>query len=107
MRTCRHGIRKLCDAELREPAGDRRHDAGGRRIHHLVGVQHGIGLGLSTYLASPPAIGGTSAAAGAFTTLSASSTVSGTGFSAYLASPPDWRDGASRRCVHDGDRRIS
>lgn len=34
------------------------------------------------------AIGGTTAAAGAFTTLSASSTVSGTGFSDYLASPP-------------------
>ncbi len=38
--------------------------------------------------ASPPAIGGTTPAAGAFTTLSASSTVSGTGFSTYLASPP-------------------
>ena len=73
------------------------------------------GTGFSTYLASPPAIGGTTAAAitgttitantgfagphngtvgattpntGAFTTLSASSTVSGTGFSTYLASPP-------------------
>lgn len=33
-------------------------------------------------------IGGTTPAAGAFTTLSASSTVSGTGFSTYLASPP-------------------
>jgi hypothetical protein len=33
-------------------------------------------------------IGATTAAAGAFTTLSASSTVSGTGFSNYLASPP-------------------
>lgn len=33
-------------------------------------------------------IGGTTAAAGAFTTLSASSTVSGVGFSNYLASPP-------------------
>lgn len=33
-------------------------------------------------------IGGASASAGAFTTLSASSTVSGTGFSTYLASPP-------------------
>lgn len=33
-------------------------------------------------------IGVTTAAAGAFTTLSASSTVSGTGFSTYLASPP-------------------
>ena len=38
--------------------------------------------------ATPPAIGGTTPAAGAFTTLSASSTVSGTGFSTYLASPP-------------------
>ena len=33
-------------------------------------------------------IGSTTPAAGAFTTLSASSTVSGTGFSTYLASPP-------------------
>ena len=33
-------------------------------------------------------IGATTASAGAFTTLSASSTVSGTGFSTYLASPP-------------------
>jgi len=33
-------------------------------------------------------IGGTTTAAGSFTTLSASSTVSGTGFSTYLASPP-------------------
>ena len=33
-------------------------------------------------------VGSTTAAAGAFTTLSASSTVSGTGFSTYLASPP-------------------
>lgn len=33
-------------------------------------------------------VGATTPAAGAFTTLSASSTVSGTGFSAYLASPP-------------------
>jgi hypothetical protein len=39
-------------------------------------------------LASPPAIGSTAAAAGAFTTLSASSTVSGAGFDTYLASPP-------------------
>ena len=38
--------------------------------------------------ASPGAIGGTTASTGAFTTLSASSTVSGTGFSTYLASPP-------------------
>ena len=34
------------------------------------------------------AIGANSASSGAFTTLSASSTVSGTGFSTYLASPP-------------------
>ena len=33
-------------------------------------------------------VGATTASAGAFTTLSASSTVSGTGFSTYLASPP-------------------
>ncbi|MGA3308680.1 MAG: hypothetical protein ABSD08_08700 [Xanthobacteraceae bacterium] len=33
-------------------------------------------------------VGATTAAAGAFTTLSASSTVSGSGFSTYLASPP-------------------
>jgi hypothetical protein len=38
--------------------------------------------------ATPPAIGNTTPAAGSFTTLSASSTVSGTGFSTYLASPP-------------------
>lgn len=37
---------------------------------------------------SPGAIGSTSANTGAFTTLSASSTVSGAGFSTYLASPP-------------------
>jgi hypothetical protein len=39
-------------------------------------------------LASPPAIGTTTPAAGSFTTLSASSTVSGAGFDTYLASPP-------------------
>lgn len=38
--------------------------------------------------AAPPAIGNTTANTGAFTTLAASSTVSGTGFSTYLASPP-------------------
>jgi hypothetical protein len=38
--------------------------------------------------ASPGPIGSTTASSGAFTTLSASSTVSGTGFSTYLASPP-------------------
>lgn len=50
------------------------------------------GAQLSNYirgtLVSPPAIGGTTPAAGAFTTLAASSTVSGAGFSTYLASPP-------------------
>jgi len=39
-------------------------------------------------LSSPPTIGNTTPNTGAFTTLSASSTVSGTGFSTYLASPP-------------------
>jgi hypothetical protein len=38
--------------------------------------------------ASPPPIGSTTPNTGAFTTLSASSTVSGVGFSNYLASPP-------------------
>jgi len=38
--------------------------------------------------AVPPAIGGVTPNAGAFTTLSASNTVSGIGFSNYLASPP-------------------
>lgn len=38
--------------------------------------------------AAPGAIGSGTASSGAFTTLSASSTVSGTGFSTYLASPP-------------------
>jgi hypothetical protein len=44
-------------------------------------------LGGATF-ASPGTIGSTAANTGAFTTLSASSTVSGTGFSTYLASPP-------------------
>lgn len=43
------------------------------------------GTGLSNYLASPPAIGGTAANSGAFTTLSASGTVSGTGFTNLVA----------------------
>ena len=47
-----------------------------------------ITLGGTLDLSSPPAIGSTAANTGAFTTLSASSTVSGTGFSTYLASPP-------------------
>ncbi|WP_369952264.1 hypothetical protein [Ralstonia syzygii] len=44
-------------------------------------------LGGATF-AAPGSIGSTTAGAGAFTTLSASSTVSGSGFSTYLASPP-------------------
>jgi hypothetical protein len=44
-------------------------------------------LGGATF-AAPGSIGSGTPAAGAFTTLSASSTVSGAGFSAYLASPP-------------------
>jgi hypothetical protein len=44
-------------------------------------------LGGATF-AAPGAIGSGTASTGAFTTLSASSTVSGTGFSTYLASPP-------------------
>lgn len=44
-------------------------------------------LGGATF-AAPGPIGSTTASTGAFTTLSASSTVSGTGFSTYLASPP-------------------
>jgi len=47
-----------------------------------------VTLGGTLDLSSPPAIGSTAANTGAFTTLSASSTVSGTGFSTYLASPP-------------------
>lgn len=38
--------------------------------------------------ASPGSIGSTTPGSGAFTTLSASSTISGSGFSTYLASPP-------------------
>jgi hypothetical protein len=38
--------------------------------------------------ASPGAIGSTTAGTGSFTTLAASSTVSGTGFTTYFASPP-------------------
>ena len=47
----------------------------------------GLAMTTSTSL-NGISIGTTTAAAGAFTTLSASSTVSGTGFSTYLASPP-------------------
>lgn len=41
-----------------------------------------------TGLASPPPIGSTTPNTGAFTTLSATSTISGAGFTAWLASPP-------------------
>lgn len=41
-----------------------------------------------TTLGSPPAIGGTVPSSGAFTTLSATGTISGTGFTAWAASPP-------------------
>lgn len=51
-------------------------------------VSGDINTALVGSLASPPAIGGTTPAAGSFTTLAASSTVSGSGFSTYLASPP-------------------
>jgi len=44
-------------------------------------------LGGTTF-AAPGPIGSTTASTGSFTTLAASSTVSGTGFSNYLASPP-------------------
>ena len=46
------------------------------------------GVGFTNYLASPPAIGGSAAAAGSFTNLNSSGTVAGSGFSTYLASPP-------------------
>lgn len=45
-------------------------------------------FGTSLNLSVPPAIGGTTPAAGSFTNLSSSGTVSGTGFTNYLASPP-------------------
>lgn len=45
-------------------------------------------LGSTVSALNAVSIGQSTAAAGAFTTLSASSTVSGTGFSTYLASPP-------------------
>ncbi len=43
---------------------------------------------VTALFATPPAMGGTTPAAGHFTTLSATSTISGAGFSTYLASPP-------------------
>lgn len=52
--------------------------------NHLFNGSFG-GTGVTTYLASPAAIGGSAPNGGAFTTLSASSTVSGAGFGNYLA----------------------
>jgi hypothetical protein len=46
------------------------------------------GPGMLAWAASPPAIGSTSPASGAFTMLSATGTVSGSGFATYLATPP-------------------
>ena len=46
------------------------------------------GYNLTAGTINSTTVGATSASTGAFTTLSASSTVSGTGFSTYLASPP-------------------
>ncbi len=48
----------------------------------------GLGTFAVANTATPPGIGTTTPNTGAFSTLSASSTVSGTGFSTYLASPP-------------------
>ncbi len=52
-----------------------------------IGTLYGNGEWILPSLQNTP-IGSTTASSGAFTTLSASSTVSGTGFSTYLASPP-------------------
>lgn len=54
----------------------------------VVALTHSDLTDWTTALASPPAIGGTAAAGGSFTTLSASSTISGAGFTAWAASPP-------------------
>jgi hypothetical protein len=50
------------------------------------GTESGVAITGDTINSTP--IGATTPSTGAFTTLSASSTVSGTGFSTYLASPP-------------------
>jgi hypothetical protein len=60
----------------------------GISLSGTVTTSGNLTLGGTLNLSSPPAIGNTAASTGAFTTLSASSTVSGTGFSTYLASPP-------------------
>ena len=52
---------------------------------NTLGSYHNV---IPNTLAIPPPIGATTPSTGAFTTLSATSTVSGTGFSTYLASPP-------------------
>lgn len=51
------------------------------------GTNNATSLGGATF-AAPGPIGSTTPSTGAFSTLSASSTVSGSGFSTYLASPP-------------------
>jgi hypothetical protein len=60
----------------------------GISLSGTVTTSGNLTLGGTLDLSSPPTIGNTAASTGAFTTLSASSTVSGTGFSTYLASPP-------------------
>jgi hypothetical protein len=60
----------------------------GISLSGTVTTSGNLTLGGTLDLSSPPAIGSTAASTGAFTTLSASSTVSGTGFSTYFASPP-------------------
>jgi len=60
---------------------------GGTLTFSGSGVLNASTLGGATF-AAPGPIGSGTAGTGAFTTLSASSTVSGTGFSTYLASPP-------------------
>jgi len=60
----------------------------GISLSGTVTTSGNLTLGGTLDLSSPPTIGNTAANTGAFTTLSASSTVSGTGFSTYLASPP-------------------
>ena len=60
----------------------------GLTLTGTVTASGSLTLGGTLDLSTAPAIGGTAAAAGSFTTLNASSTVSGTGFSTYLASPP-------------------
>jgi hypothetical protein len=53
-----------------------------------IATQDANNVALTGGLIDGTTVGATTASTGAFTTLSASSTVSGTGFSTYLASPP-------------------